>query len=233
MQDVDKIVSGIIYGLHAGDGVIRYIGYTQKTAEKRLIGHKSKARTGHKTHRDNWMRKAGVDSIEITTLEAHEDVPLWFLLSREVSCIAQGYEDGLDLTNGTEGGTGGQTFEWTEERKLSLSERMSGVNNHFYGKQHTPEARAKCGAKNIGNKYAEGRVVSEETRRKISEAKMGTPSYNKGKAMSDETKKKLSDAKKEGYASGRIAKPIANIGSHNRWHVGRGIVKEGCSYCVV
>jgi len=38
--------------------------------------------------------------------------------------------------------------------------------------------------------------MTEETKRKISEAKMGKPSWNKGVSCSEETKKKISETKK-------------------------------------
>ena len=44
----------------------------------------------------------------------------------------------------------------------------------------------------------EGRLFSEEWKRKISESKIGKPSWNKGKYFSEETRKKMSEARK-GY----------------------------------
>src|SRR3990167_7691777 len=46
------------------------------------------------------------------------------------------------------------------------------------------------------NHWSTGKPMSEETKRKVSEAKKGSIPWNKGKPMSDETKKKVSEAKK-------------------------------------
>ena len=45
-------------------------------------------------------------------------------------------------------------------------------------------------------KAQKGKHVSAETRRKISEARRGKPSWNKGKHLSEETRRKISEARK-------------------------------------
>jgi group I intron endonuclease len=87
----------------------------------------------------------------------------------------------------------------TEETKEILRQKLSGKNNPmfgkkgelspFYGKHHTKEAKLKISEANKGN------VVSEETRKKISDSLKGkmsgedNPFY--GKQHSEETKDKL------------------------------------------
>ena len=44
--------------------------------------------------------------------------------------------------------------------------------------------------------HQKGKQLSEETKKKLSEAKKGNIPWNKGKQLSEETKKKLSEAKK-------------------------------------
>lgn len=65
--------------------------------------------------------------------------------------------------------------------------RNNGENNPMYGKHHTKEARDKIGA------AQKDKVMSEETRKKISE---NNGRGNKGKVFSDETKKKISESMK-------------------------------------
>ena len=115
--------------------------------------------------------------------------------------------------------------EITKEHRKNLSERKKGDKNHFYGKTHTEETKRKMSEfqkgkiiiynkeldieKNIkeenellyylNNGYKRGkRPVSKETRRKISEGRMGCPSWNKGRTgvYSEETRKKMSEARK-------------------------------------
>ena len=43
---------------------------------------------------------------------------------------------------------------------------------------------------------AKGRIFSEETKRKLSEARKGKIPWNKGKPASEETKRKISEAMK-------------------------------------
>lgn len=78
---------------------------------------------------------------------------------------------------------------------------LSGIENGMYGKTHTLEARKKISEARIGKpSWNKGKHFSEETRKKISESKKA--SYikenhpNFGKHLSEETKQKLSEAHK-------------------------------------
>lgn len=77
--------------------------------------------------------------------------------------------------------SGGEHFEIPEERRIRMSEIEQGEKNHFYGKHH-----------------------SDETKRRISEAKKGkhvgenNPNY--GKKHSEEIRKKISEQLKSFYA---------------------------------
>lgn len=74
-----------------------------------------------------------------------------------------------------------------ETRKL-----MSEHNSHYMlGKHHSEETKQKIREKNTG------KIVSEETREKLSNNAKNNDNYGmKGKHVSEETKKKLSEAKK-------------------------------------
>ena len=71
-------------------------------------------------------------------------------------------------------------YGWLRRRH---SESMTGENNSFYGKKHTPGELEKM---RIGNL---GKIQTEEAKRKISVAKSGI-------LRSDETKRKVSESKK-------------------------------------
>lgn len=62
-----------------------------------------------------------------------------------------------------------------------------------------------------GGWFLPGHSVSEETRRKISEAGKGRPSWNKGKPMSEEQKAKLSEATKKAMQSEELRQRLSEI----------------------
>ena len=65
----------------------------------------------------------------------------------------------------------------------TMSEALKGKNNPMYGKHHSEETKKKM------SEARKGRKLSEETKRKLSEAL-------KGRKCSEETKRKMSEAKK-------------------------------------
>lgn len=66
----------------------------------------------------------------------------------------------------------------------------SGADSYLYG---VTGDKHPCSAANKGNQHAKGRVVSEETRRKLSLSKLGNKN-SKGRLVSKETREKLSRA---------------------------------------
>ena len=71
---------------------------------------------------------------------------------------------------------------WTIEKRAEWSKKMSGNGNPFYGKHHSQETKEKLSGENNG---MYGKHLSEQARKAISEA-------NKNKVVSEETRKKLS-----------------------------------------
>lgn len=63
---------GTIYGLHSGNGVIRYIGQTLQKSERRLAQHRYAANYGNKYPVYVWMRKHGAGVIQVVSLETCE-----------------------------------------------------------------------------------------------------------------------------------------------------------------
>ena len=67
--------------------------------------------------------------------------------------------------------------------------KLSGENNHNYGKQPSAETRAKVGASTSitmkGKQNALGCIRSAETRAKMSKAKKGCIPWNKGKTKNN------------------------------------------------
>ena len=75
-------------------------------------------------------------------------------------------------------------------------------NVHFRGKHISEEHKRKISDANKGKKH------SEEARRKMSESKKGKPTWNKGKKLSEEHKRKMSEAGKgkHWFNNGKINK---------------------------
>ena len=65
-----------------------------------------------------------------------------------------------------------------------------GEKNPFFGKHHTAEHKQKMSI------IMKGRKLSDETKKKLSEANKGQIPWNKGLHQSDETRRKLSERMK-------------------------------------
>jgi len=106
------------------------------------------------------------------------------------------------LTNLTDGGEGtvgfspeimrriNRTgFKHSEETKRKLAISGSILSK---GRKLSDDAKKKISEASMGNQKRLGAVLSDETKKKIGESHKGKPSWNKGKKTSEETKKKLS-----------------------------------------
>jgi hypothetical protein len=90
-----------------------------------------------------------------------------------------------------------------EETKIKISNALKGITfEQRFGKEEADKIKAKIGEKS--SMGLRGHLVSEETKRKISQA-------NKGKKHTDETKRLMSKAKLG------IKKPQTSITLKNRW----------------
>ena len=160
----------VVYGLHNGDGVIRYVGKTVTGAAHRLTEHRWKSNKKDQskaTAVNRWMQKHGVDTIQYTLLAASADPHA--LNALEVEWIALLRAAGNDLMNHTDGGEGVLGHRHTEAHKAHMSALLTG------------------------------RLVSLETSARISRAKKGVPNPNYPKTlgpMGAEHKAKLSAALK-------------------------------------
>lgn len=84
-------------------------------------------------------------------------------------------------------------WKFTPEEK----EKLTGKNNHMYGKTHTLEARQRIGDSRKGkSSWNRGIPHEESTKLKISLSKKGKSAWNKGQESSPETKTKITAARR-------------------------------------
>ena len=100
--------------------------------------------------------------------------------------------------------------KWTENSKLKMKETKK-IKNHWIGRKHSEESKMKMSISlkgntaHLGKKHSEeakekiskankGRIVSEETREKISVGNIGK--HHIGHTFSEESKRKISETKK-------------------------------------
>ena len=75
-----------------------------------------------------------------------------------------------------------------------------------------------------GGLGSRGRIVSEHTRKKISDSNKGKPSPNKGKSPSEETRRKISEKKKNYVTSEETKKKLSLVGGRKVIDTSTGIV---------
>lgn len=130
------------------------------------------------------------------------------LKAAEIRWIQELRAAGADLLNHTDGGDGVLGWKPSPEELAPRSARMMGAGNPNFGKSRPDEVKELIRQKLTGRPSGSlgipkseehkaklrGRHVSDETRRKMSEAAKRRGANNKGKPMSDEQKEKLRQA---------------------------------------
>lgn len=111
----------IIYGLHAGDGVIRYVGKTIGALDTRLRGHRTDAKRGSKLPVHRWMRKHGLPTIRILQLDRVAEGEAWQEIERTwIVALA-----GTGLLNLTKGGDGPGSYAMPAEQRAKIAAALA------------------------------------------------------------------------------------------------------------
>ncbi len=176
----------------------RYIGQTVKKLSYRLNDHRSYAEKHPEAtfKLPNAIRKHGIESffielIEICSVDEVNDREIYWIKFMDT------YNTGYNSTLGGHQRDDSSILRGEEHPLYGVT----GENHPAFGYHHTDVAK-----KVIGDSVR-GRPVSEETRKKRSEAILGEKNQWYGKSQPKEMVEKRAASMKEGYASGRIAKP--------------------------
>lgn len=179
--------------MHISPSGKRYVGITSVEPKTRWgnRGHNYKGQAF-----ENAIKKYGWENIKhiilLTGLSKEEAE------SKEIELIAR-YKT-TDKRYGYNVENGGKTVgRFTEETKRKISESHKGSIPWNKGIPRTEEEKRKMSLSHMGKTVGEKngnyrRQFSEEHRRKISEAKKGTPSYWKGKHLTPHMAKRLKEA---------------------------------------
>jgi hypothetical protein len=146
---------GSIYGLHNGDGVVRYIGQTIQAVSQRLGEHRYAATHDKKYPVYDWMRKYGPNAIALVVLA---ECPIDELNAREIALIgshtnllnvgAGGYDRGHNIGNKSR--TGMKASPETRERMRQAQLRRTDERGGWH---LSAETRAKMSATHTGMKH--------------------------------------------------------------------------------
>lgn len=248
MMETTTATGGLVYGIRLRREVeYRYVGITTKTASRRFHQHLRVAAEGRKTPFYDWLRKH--DRSEVIADELDWIEGLSELGQAEIDWIGYLRREGDRLLNLADGGLGPTGVVWTEAMREAARirstgrkiVRQSGPGASFYGKNHSLEQRQKWSEERKGSysgsenpnfgKFGPehpsyGHLVSEETRKALSEAKKGAGNPNFGKKASAETRAKMSAVRKG------VPKPSSQRSAHTRHHTNKGVEKADCKYCV-
>lgn len=161
----------------------KYVGITKFSLEERFLQHTKKGFLLTEAIQKYGKQKFLIELIEeVESAERAYELEIFYI--KEYNTKAP---NGYNLTDGGDG-----IFGWqpTNEYRQECSERVKQLHKNqkigMYGKKHTKESREKMSESLKGNQNCLGRVLSEETKSKIS-------SSHKGKILSNETKKKISE----------------------------------------
>jgi hypothetical protein len=101
----------------------------------------------------------------------------------------------------------GRKFSEEHKRKLSLAwspEMKKRQSERLKGRKISKKTRVKISIAKMGNKCTLGYRHTEETKRKMSEMKIGNKNHFYGKKLSKEHIRKMSESLREGYKNGSI-----------------------------
>jgi hypothetical protein len=205
---------------------IRYVGKAEILID-RIKNHYKPCRLKDQTHKNNWLKSILIQN-KLPIVEVIEECENIDTLNQaEIKWIAHYRSLGYDLTNSTDGGTGGKLSpesiakmsaskkgkNLSEEHKKNISLGLVGQVSGMKGKNHSESAKQKIGA------ASKNRIVSDETKSKISK-------IHKGKVISEEAKHNMSIAHMGHTVSPENKEKLSKRMMGNQYGVGRTVSPE-------
>jgi len=178
----------VVYGIHTGDRIYRYIGITSRI-EKRVNDHRGNHRTQKVSNVGRWIGE-NLDEVQfeiIQRCESSEEMKAW-----EIVWISQLRGMGHDLLNLNGGGQGQFEAIFSDETKSRMSAsakarivtesperrdarhailKANGESRPFLGRKHSAESLARQSATKIaaGRSLGENNVKAKLTERQAVE----------------------------------------------------------------
>jgi hypothetical protein len=166
-----------------------YIGQTIDL-QKRWYKHQSVSRDQNYNYPlYNSMRKYGIENFEIEIIDQCDDI--FECNNLEELWIERRQSRNKDI--GYNISKGGDNKEISEETRQKMSLAMAGEKNPFYGKKHSEETKRKIAEARRGTK------TSEEVKQKMSETRKGEGNGMYGKNHTQESKDKIAKGREGKY----------------------------------
>jgi group I intron endonuclease len=161
----------------------QYVGVTKFSLEKRFLQHTKRGFFLTEAIQKYGEQKFSIELIEEVKISEQAYELEIFYIKEYNTKVPNGY-------NLTDGGDGIFGWQPTDEYRQECSERTKQLHKNkkigMYGKNHTEKTKEKMSQSAKGNQNCLGRILSEETKLKISAS-------HKGKILSDSTKDKISE----------------------------------------
>lgn len=234
----------VVYGLTLDGESYRYVGRTSCGLAKRMREHVYAARTGKDLPVYRWMRKHGAENVRAVILAegVREDLP-----PLESQWVAKLRDEGHHLLNCSDGGEGlinppayvtaarvaankRRFADPAERARISaiLSAATRGKPPWNAGQPH-PDATREAIRKSLA-----GRKPPAAAAARARIAHLGN-TYGLGTKRTPEQRGRMSAASQEVWEANparRVEQSLAGKRAmHTRWHVNRGMTKDGCTFC--
>jgi group I intron endonuclease len=161
----------------------KYVGITKFSLEERFSQHTKRGFILTEAIKKYGEQKFSIELVEVVeSAERAYELEIFYI--KEYNTKAP---NGYNLTDGGDGIFGWNiTDEYREQCSFRVKELHKEKRIGMYGKKHTEETKKKMSESSKGNKNCLGRVLSEESKQKISEKHLG-------KKLSEKTRKKISE----------------------------------------